>query len=434
MSGFADDLLIRGGHVLDPAAGVDAQFDVLIRSGRVSGVGPNLTAPGVPVLDAAGLLVLPGFIDAHVHLREPGFEHKETIATGTAAAAAGGICAVVCMPNTRPAPDRPEQVRALLERAGDTGCVRVYPIGCISRDRAGRELAPLAELAEAGAVGFSDDGDSIEDGALMEQALIAAQAIGRPLCPHEEIKSVTAGGVMHAGQVSRRLGLGGMPAGGEEDMIARDVQLSARTGGPLHVAHLSTAGGLELVRQARAGGAPVTCEVMTHHLVLTDEAVATHGTQAKMSPPLRTAADTAALTVGLADGSIQAIATDHAPHAADEKALPMDRAPFGIVGLETAIGLSFTYLVHTGAVPLATVVAAWTWGPARAFGLPGGRLAVGDPGDVTLVDPQRDWTVRPEEFRSRSRNTPFAGYQLKGRAAATVVGGKLVYRDPGRQS
>ncbi|MFA6108217.1 MAG: dihydroorotase [Candidatus Latescibacterota bacterium] len=433
MTRFNGDLLIRGGRVVDPAAGVDGTQDLWIEGGRVAGIGHALPAPaGIPTLEAAGLLVLPGFIDGHVHLREPGFEHKETIATGTAAAAAGGICTVVCMPNTQPPPDTPERIHDLYRRIEATAQVRVYPIGCITRGRAGRELAPLVELAEAGAVGFSDDGDPIEDAALMTGAFEAARQAGRPLCPHEEVKALTAGGCMHEGEVSRRLGVRGMPARGEEEMVARDLELARRTSGPLHVAHLSTAVGLELVRRARVVGAPVTCEVMTHHLVLTDEAVADRGTNAKMSPPLRPAADAAALTRGLADGSVQAIATDHAPHADEEKALPLERAPFGIVGLETAVGLTFTYLVATGAVPLATAVAAWTWGPARIFGLPGGRLAVGDPGDVTVVDPGLAWTVDPKQFHSRSRNTPFAGYKLTGKAVATVVGGTLVHRDPDR--
>jgi dihydroorotase len=430
MTPFHYDLLIRGGRLVDPARGIDAVLDLLIQNGRVARVESGLEAPrGVPLLDAAGLVVAPGFIDIHVHLREPGFEHKETLATGTAAAAAGGICAVACMPNTAPPPDSVDHLLDLLARIRTSAAVRVYPVACITRNRQGKELAPLAELAAAGAVAFSDDGDPVEDRDLMCRALEIAREVDRPLAPHEEVKALTEGGCMHAGEVSARLGVRGMPAAGEEEMVARDIELARQTGGPLHVAHISTAGALERTRRARAEGLPVSCEVAPHYFTLTDEEVARQGTDAKMSPPLRTAADIQAMRDGLRDGSIDAIATDHAPHAPEEKARPLEEAPFGIIGLETAVGLTLTYLVEPGILDLSTAVEKWSWAPARAFRLPGGRLAPGDPGDATLIDPDREWIVAPEQFRSKSRNTPFAGYRLRGKAVATVVGGQIVYSE-----
>ena len=422
-------LLIRGGHLIDPASRTDAPADLLIEEGQVRRVGRDLPVPrGLPVLEAAGLIVAPGFIDAHVHLREPGFEHKETIASGTAAAAAGGICAVAAMPNTNPPPDTARQVEDFLRRAARAP-VRVYPIACITLGRQGKYLAALAELARAGAVAFSDDGDPVEDEGLMRQALELGRQLGLPLVPHEEVKALTAGGCMHQGQVSARLGVKGMPSAGEEVMIARDIGLVRQTGGSLHLPHISTAGAVELVRQAKAEGLPVTCEVLTHHFVLTDEEVARQGAQAKMSPPLRHHADVQAMLRGLAEGVIDTIATDHAPHTAQEKSRPLDQAPFGIVGLETAVGLTLTYLVHAGVLSLAQAIEKWTWAPARLLRLPGGHLCPGAPGDVTLIDPQKEWTVDASQFRSKSRNTPFDGCRLKGKAVATVVGGKIVYSE-----
>ncbi len=422
------DLILRGGRVVDPARGVDTVDDLIISKGRVA----DRAAAGAEVLDAAGLIVCPGFIDSHVHLREPGFEHKETIASGTTAAAAGGFTAVAAMPNTEPPPDSADRVRDLAGRAGRDARVRVYAIGSITLGRAGRELAPLAEMAKAGAVAFSDDGDPVEEEGLMCAALEEARRLGRPLFPHEEVRSLTAGGCMHEGEVSARLGVRGMPAAGEEEMIRRDIDLVRRTGGPLHIAHISTAGTVELVRAAKAEGLPVTCEALPHHFMLTDEEVARQGPLAKMAPPLRSAADVAAIVAGLADGTVDTIATDHAPHTVEEKSCPLPEAAFGIVGLETAIGLSMTSLVQTGLLDMPALVDRWSAAPARILGLPGGRLAEGDPGDVTVIDPARRWTVDPAAFRSSARNTPFAGSELVGRAVATVVAGRVVYRGPGR--
>ena len=429
MTNTPASLLIRGGHLIDPASRTNAPADLLIEKGQVRRVGRNLSIPhGIPVLEATGLIVAPGFIDAHVHLREPGFEHKETIASGTAAAAAGGICAVAAMPNTNPPPDTAQRVEEARRRALGAP-VRVYPIGCITAGRQGKSLAPLAELARAGAVAFSDDGDPVEDDGLMRQALELGRQLGIPLFPHEEVKALTAGGHLHEGQVSARLGLKGMPAAGEEVLIARDIELVRQTGGPLHIAHISTAGTVELVRQAKAEGLPVTCEVLTHHFILTDEEVARQGTQAKMAPPLRSASDVQAMLRGLAEGIIDSIATDHAPHSAEEKSRPLEQAPFGIVGLETAVGLTLTYLVHTGVLDLFQAIAKWTWAPARILRLPGGHLSPGGLGDVTIIDLNKEWTVDATRFRSKSHNTPFNGCHLKGKAVATVVGGKVVYSE-----
>ena len=422
------DLVLRGGRLLDPARGVDTVGDLVISGGLVSSRHDG--RPGAQVLDVAGLIVCPGFIDSHVHLREPGFEHKETIASATAAAAAGGFTAVAAMPNTEPPPDSADRVRDLARRASRDARVRVHAIGCITRGRAGSELAPLAEMAGAGAVAFSDDGDPVEEAALMRAALEESRRIGRPLFPHEEVRAMTAGGCMHEGEVSGRLGVRGMPAEAEEAMIRRDIDLVRQTGGRLHIAHISTAGTVQLVRAAKAEGLPVTCEALPHHFTLTDEEVARQGPLAKMAPPLRSAADVAAMRAGLADGTIDTIATDHAPHTEEEKSRPLSEAAFGIVGLETAIGLSITALVETGLLDMPSLVERWSAAPARILGLPGGRLAEGDPGDVTVIDPRRRWTVDPGAFRSRSRNTPFAGVELVGLAAATVVGGRVVYQAP----
>jgi dihydroorotase len=424
-------LFIKGGRIVDPANHYDETGNILIENGSVRAVGRQVEAdPGTPILDASGLLVTPGFIDSHVHLREPGFEHKETIATGTRSAAAGGFTAVVAMPNTEPPPDTGQRIADFLERAAQQALVRVYAIGCISTGREGHALAPLKEMAEAGAIAFSDDGDPIEDADLMQRALQTAAQLQRPIFPHEEVRAITRGGCMHEGETSRRLAVRGMPAAGEEEMIARDIELVRQTWAPLHLAHISTAGTVQLVQQAKADGLPVTSEVLPHHFILTDRTVESLGAQAKMSPPLRGRADVEAMLRGLADGTIDTIATDHAPHTAQEKALDLEQAPFGIVGLETALGLTFTYLLKTGVLELPDAVAKWTSEPARILRLAGGTLSVGSPGDVTVIDPDLEWTVEPDQMQSKSSNTPFGGYQLTGRAVATVVAGQVVYRYP----
>ena len=424
------DLLVRQGRIIDPASKTDAQGDILICRGRIAQSGPDLQAPpGTPVLEARGLVVAPGFIDVHTHLREPGFTHKETIASGTAAAAAGGICAVCAMPNTNPPPDNADHMNTALNCA-KTATVRYYPIACVTVGRKGKgKLAPLEELAALGAVAFSDDGDPIEDEVLMRRALEIARDLDRPIFPHEEVKALTEGGCMHEGEISKRLGVKGMPATGEEQMIARDIELVRQTGGPLHIAHISTIGSVELVRRAKADGLPVTCEVLTHHFALADREVEIQGTAAKMSPPLRSEKDVAAMCAGLTDGTIDIISTDHAPHSAAEKALPLTEAPMGIVGLETAIGLTFSYLVETGVLTLGDAIARWTCNPARILRLPGGQIAEGQLGDLTILDVNREWIVNPATFRSKSQNTPFSGYRLKGKAVATIIGGQVVFSD-----
>ena len=428
MGTWRADILVRRGRVIDPANSRDSVADILVKDGKIAQVGSDIrNADGTRELDADGLVVTPGLIDVHVHLREPGYEHKETIASGSRAAAAGGFTAVAAMPNTDPPLDTPERLWDFHRRVESTSLVRAYPIACITKGRAGQELAPLELLAAAGAVAFSDDGDPVEDEEIMRAALIAAAQLDKPIFPHEEIKELTLGGCMHEGAVSARLGVKGMPAAAEEGMIDRDLRLVRDTGGPLHVAHISTAGSVELVRAAKSDGLPVTCEVLPHHFVLTDEEVEGQGTAAKMSPPLRTRVDVEAMVAGLADGTIDLISTDHAPHTAAEKKQPLVEAPFGIVGLETAVALTLTYLVKTGVLDLVSAIDKWTWSAARALRLPGGRLDSGDPGDLTILDPDESWQVDPERFQSKSKNTPFDRSRLTGRAVASVVGGEVVY-------
>ena len=420
-------ILIKGGRVLDPSQGFDQTADVLIADGRVARMGRGIAA-SAEVLDASGKVVVPGLIDIHVHLREPGQGHKETIQTGCRSAAAGGFTSVVCMPNTAPPLDCPELLRGVIDR-GRGADARVYPVACITVAQKGEALADLATLRRAGAVAFSDDGFPVGDEDLMERALEQSTRLGCPIAPHEEVKALTAGGHMHDGEVARSLGIRGMPAAGEADMIERDLRLLERAGGRLHVLHVSVARAVGLIRDAKRRGLPVTAEACPHHFVLTDEAVRAHGTLAKMSPPLRSAEDVEAVRAGLADGTLDALATDHAPHAADEKGAPFDRAPFGIVGLETALGLTLTHLVAPGILSLSDAIVRWTSIPARIMGIPGGRLQVGDMADVTVIDPDLEWTVDPARFRSKSRNTPFAGWRLRGKAVATLLGGRVTHRE-----
>jgi dihydroorotase len=417
--------------VIDPAAGRNGRFDVLVDGDRLVDVcAPDAIAADAERLDATGCWVLPGLIDIHVHLREPGYEYKETIATGSAAAVAGGFTAVACMANTNPVNDSGAVTEFIRERAAAAALARVHPIGAVSVGLQGRQLAEIGEMRDAGAVAISDDGQPIADAALMRRALEYSRMFALPVVAHEEDPALAAGGVMNEGANSFRLGLRGMPAAAEEVMIARDVTLVERTGGRLHVAHVSTAGSVELIRRAKERGLPVTAEVTAHHLSLTDDAVRTYDTNAKMKPPLRAAADVEALIRGLAEGVIDAIASDHAPHHRDEKEVEFEEAANGIVGLETTLGLALK-LVWDGKLDAATVVRALTSGPARCLGLPGGTLRAGAPADVAVVDPNRAWRVDPAAFRSKSRNSPFGGWELKGAAVATVVGGRLVWSAEG---
>jgi dihydroorotase len=422
-------LRIANGTVVDPVERTASRLDVLIEDGRIAAVEPADDMPAdVETYDARGRLVLPGLVDMHVHLREPGYEYKETVATGAAAAAAGGFTSVACMANTEPVNDSGAVTRFILERAAAAGAARVYPIGAVSVGLRGEQLAELGEMHRAGIVAVSDDGKPIMDAGLMRRALEYAQRFDLLVIAHEEDSCLRAGGVMNEGVTSVRLGLRGSPAASEEIMVARDIALVELTGGRLHVAHVSTAGAVAMIREAKARGLAVSAEATPHHLVLTEEAVAGYETNAKMAPPLRRRADVDALRAGLADGTIDAIATDHAPHHADEKECEFDQAANGIVGLETALGLGLR-LVAEGVLDLPTLVARMTIGPARLLGIPAGTLAVGAAADVTIVDPERRWTVAARAFRSKSRNTPFEGWELTGKAVATFVGGELVFED-----
>jgi dihydroorotase len=383
---------------------------------------------GTTTLEAGGKIVCPGFIDLHVHLREPGQEYKETVATGTRAAAAGGFTAVCAMANTHPVNDNRSVTDYIRAKADTEGVVRVYPIGAVTRNLGGAELAELAELAEAGCVAFSDDGKCVMNAALYRRAMEYTLPFGTPLISHAEDHHLSKDGAMNEGVVSTELGIPGAPAAAEDVMVARDILLAELTGAHVHIAHLSTATAVRLVRDAKARGVRVTAEVTPHHLLLTEEAVRSFDANTKMNPPLRSKRDTEALIEGLVDGTIDCIATDHAPHAVSEKEGEYDRAAFGIVGLETAVSLLMDRLVAPGTLPLATLVARLSRDPARLLNLPGGSLAAGAPADLTLLDPQAQWTVDPAKFVSKSRNTPFGGWTLTGRPWKTVVGGRIAWQ------
>jgi dihydroorotase len=429
-------LLIRGGRVIDPSRGLDATLDLLLDGGRVAAVEERIApAAGVAVLDAAGKVVTPGLIDLHVHLRQPGQEAKETVATGAAAAAAGGFTAVCCMANTAPVNDSKLVTESILGAAARAGASRVHPIGAISKGLEGESLAPFGQLAAAGCVAFSDDGRPVSSAELMRRALEYAQHFERPIVQHAQDLDLSGDGVMHEGVASACCGLPGIPGAAEDVMVARDLILLEEYGGRYHVAHLSTKRSLELVRQAKRRGLAVTCEVTPHHLLLTDRAVLDAGLDSnwKMQPPLRSGEDVEALLAGLADGTVDAIATDHAPHTPDEKALEFQAAPFGIVGLETSLALGLDRLVGAGVIPLPRLIELMSSGPARALGLPGGTLAPGAPADVTVIDLDAELDVAAARFLSKSRNTPFEGWKLRGRAVATIVGGRVVWRLDGAQ-
>ena len=435
-------VLVKGGRIVDPAQGMDERGDLLIRDGVVAVIQTEIASPdGARVIDAAGLVVCPGFIDLHCHLREPGFEYKETIATGTRAAARGGFTTVCAMPNTDPVMDSRAVVDFVLRLAREEGAVRVLPIGAVTAGSRGAALTEMAELAEAGAVGFSDDGHPVADANVMRQALSYASGLGLPIINHCEVPELSAGGVMNEGWVATRLGLKGLPRSAEEAMVARDIALAETTGGRLHVAHASTAGTVELVRQAKERGLKVTCEATPHHLTLTDETVLGRGaaayeplsvsaydTNAKVAPPLRSRPNVEAMVEGLRDGTVDLIATDHAPHASIEKMCTFDEAANGISVLETALG-SLMSLVHSGALTLPTLVERLTAAPARFLGVGLGTLRPGAPADVTLFDPAAEWVVDPAAFASRGKNTPLAGATLKGRVAAAIAAGRVVHDD-----
>ncbi|MGH7406402.1 MAG: dihydroorotase [Candidatus Methylomirabilales bacterium] len=435
-------ILIRGGRVIDPASGLDGVMDLLIEEGVIRRVGapanagkPRRAAPGgtVPeqadrVIEAKGLVVCPGLIDLHVHLREPGREDEETIASGTAAAARGGFTGIACMPNTEPPNDSASVTEFILEEAARHGVVRVYPIGAISKGRKGEELAEIGELVAAGCVGISDDGSPVASAGLMRRAMEYATMFDVPVIPHCEELTLSQGGVMHEGLVSTQLGLKGIPGVAEAVEVARDLLLAEFTGARLHLCHLSAAESVQALREAKARGVKVTAEVTPHHLALTDEAVRGFSTNTKMNPPLRSAEDQAALREALADGTIDAIATDHAPHALAEKEQEYDAAPFGVTGLETCLGVVLTELYHGKVLSLPQIVERMSVAPARILGLKGrGSLAPGTEADVTLLDPEREWVAEPKGMASKSKNSPFLGWKLKGAPVMTIVGGKVVW-------
>ena len=424
-------MLLKGGRVVDPTQSLDRVTDVLLVDGKVAEIGGSAAPEDAEVVDCSGLVVTPGLIDVHVHLREPGGEHKETIATGAAAAAAGGFTAVCAMPNTDPPIDDPAGVGFVLAQGRKAGKARVYPVGCISVGRAGERLALVGEMIEAGAVAITDDGSPVMDSGLMRLALEYARGFGIPVADHPEDLGLSRDGHMNEGIISTRLGLGGKPNASEDIHIVRDLLLAELTGGHIHLQHVSTRFGVESIRQAKARGVHVTAEASPHHLVLTHEAVEGYRTEAKMNPPLRTQADVDAVRAGVADGTLDTIATDHAPHHYDEKEAAFADAPNGIVGLETALGIVLTRVVAEGVIDLPTMVERMSCQPARAFRLPGGTLEPGSVADVTVFDPEAVWTVDPEAFLSKSGNTPFGGWELQGRPVRTIVGGRTVWSRPG---
>ncbi|TVQ59615.1 MAG: dihydroorotase [Phycisphaerales bacterium] len=425
-------ILIQGGRLIDPASGRDETADIVIEGGRVVGVGPGLRAPdGAEVIDAREKIVAPGLIDPHVHLREPGHEHKETIASGTAAAVEGGFATVCCMPNTSPALDSPAALALVRERASKGGACRVFAVCAATVGRAGVSLTDIAALAEAGAVGVSDDGDALASSAVMHRALEQTRDAGLAFMQHCQDPELTRASAMHAGEVALRLGLPGWPSVAEELIIERDVRLNRRIGCRYHVQHLSCAGSVEIVRRARAEGQPVSAEASPHHLLLTHETCEGFDTNAKMNPPLREQADVDAVRQGVADGTITILATDHAPHTPEDKSAPFEQAPFGIIGLETALALYAEALVHSGLIGWPRLIELMTINPARlcnldALGL--GSLHEGGPADVTIIDPDARWTIDEGAIKSKSRNTPFLGRQARGRAVGVIVAGEIRLR------
>ncbi len=422
-------LLLRGGRVIDPSRNLDEPADVLIQDGKIAAVGRGVGAPdGTDVRHVRDHIVAPGLVDVHVHLREPGNEDVETVATGARAAAAGGFTAVCAMPNTDPVTDNQAAVGFIVRQSVRAGLTRVYPIGAISVGQRGERLSEFGEMVGAGAVAVSDDGKPVVSSHLMRTALEYARTFDIPVADHCEEPTLAFGGVMHEGLVSARLGLKGIPSAAEEIMVARDAVLAGLTGGHVHLCHMSTRGSVEVIRRAKEQGIRVTAEVTPHHLVLTDRACERYDTHAKMNPPLREAADVAALRAALKEGVVDCIASDHAPHAYDAKEAAFDDAPFGIVGLETSFGVAYTELVVNGVLTLPELIHRMSAAPASVFGLPGGTLGQGAVADIVVLDITEPWTVDPTAFCSKSRNTPFAGRVLTGRATLTLVGGKIVHQ------
>jgi len=421
------NMLLKNGRIIDPANNRDEIADILIQNNHIAQIGPNITSNDAQIIDATGKLVTPGLIDMHVHLRDPGFPEKETIQTGCQSAAAGGFTAVACLPNTNPTMDSPEIVQYIINQAKSADA-RVYPIACATEKMQGQKLTDTDALLKAGAIGFSDDGLPIESESLMRTLLERAAANGFAVYPHSEVFELTRGGHMHEGTVSKELGIKGMPAEGEAAMNERDIELVRQTGGRLHILHLSVKRAVDLVRKAKQEGLPVTAEASPHHIALTDEDVRIYGTAGKMSPPLRAKEDQDAVIVGLQDGTIDALATDHAPHTNQEKLRAFTEAPNGILGFETAVGILFTKLIHTNILSLSDTIAKLSIEPARILGIDAGTLTIGKVADITVIDPNQEWMVDANQFKSKSRNTPFHGWILKGRAILTILGGRITHQ------
>lgn len=419
--------LIKNGEVIDPATGVHRTADILIRDGKIEHIGESGDPGEAKVIDAAGMLVVPGLIDVHVHFRDPGFPEKETIRSGSLAAAAGGFTAVVCMPNTKPSVDSVETFDYVTQTAAREAAVKIYSSAAITIGLEGKELTEMDELRKAGAVTFTDDGKTVMDTSLIYRAFVKAAELGVPISSHCEDHRLVTSGAIHRGKVSEQIGDPGISRLGEELIVARDILLAEETGARLHIQHVSTARAVQLIREAKARGVKVTAEAAPHHFSITDEQVLVSGASAKVNPPLRTARDVEAVIAGVVDGTLDVIATDHAPHTAEEKARPLAQAPFGLIGLETSVGLTFTCLVHTGKLTVDEAIAKMTIVPARTMGLPGGTLREREDADITIIDPNRVWTVDPEQFLSKARNCPFTGMQLRGKAVLTMVNGEIVY-------
>ncbi|WP_186564362.1 dihydroorotase [Lawsonibacter celer] len=420
-------LLIRQGRLVDPVGGIGGVMDILVEDGRVAVIGSDIREHGAQVVDARGLVVCAGLVDMHVHLREPGFEYKETIATGALAAARGGFTSIACMPNTKPAADSPEQIEWIRQKAAQACGVHVWPIGAVTRGEKGQELTDFEALKAAGAVALSDDGMPVQNANLVRDALILAHRQELTILSHCEDADMVKNYAVNEGRISRQLRLPGRPAIAEEIMVARDAMLAEETGAAVHICHISTAKAVGLVRRYKRKGVQITCETCPQYFSLTEEEILAHGSLARVNPPLRTSADVEAIIEGLKDGTIDAIATDHAPHSAEEKARPLPEAPSGMVGLETALAVTLTYLYHTGEMGLSDILRKMTVNPACILRIPAkGRLSVGADADMVIFDPDEEWTVDPEQFASKGRNTPFAGQRLKGKVKYTIVGGKVV--------
>lgn len=421
--------MIRKGRVVDPVGGIGGVMDILVEDGRVAVIGSELTAPSARVIDARGLTVCAGLVDMHVHLREPGFEYKETIQTGCLAAARGGFTSIAPMPNTRPATDCPECIALVRQKAAQACGVHVWPIGAVTWGQKGQALTDAAALKKAGAVALSDDGMPVQNANLLRDALIRCRRQELTILSHCEDADMVKNYAVNEGRVSRALGLPGRPAIAEELQVMRDAMLAEETGAAVHICHISTARSVEIVRQFKKKGVPITCETCPQYFALTEDELLSRGTLARVNPPLRTRLDVEGILAGLKDGTIDVIATDHAPHSAEEKARPLPEAPSGMVGLETALAVTLTSLYHTGVMDLSDILRKMTVNPAFILRIPKGRLSLGGGADFTIFDPDEEWTVDPEQFASKGRNTPFAGRTLKGRVKYTIVDGKIIYQE-----